>query len=126
MIKGVGVDIVNIPRFNKVIRRWGERFMERVFTFDEIAYSSARSRPEETLAGRFAAKEAFIKALGGSHGLSWRDIETGSRGNGIPCFKLDILRFKQLSQPFKAHLSISHDGDYAIAYCVLEVVSEDS
>ena len=63
-VMGLGVDLVLVPRFKKALDRWGERLTRRLFTAEELGYCLSRSRPEIHLAARFAAKEAFLKALG--------------------------------------------------------------
>ena len=76
MLKGCGIDLVEISRIKSAWERFGRRFLERVFTPSEQAYCLARKRPEESLAARFAAKEAVAKALGlGLGRFSWQEIE---------------------------------------------------
>lgn len=76
-ILGIGFDATDIPRVADVFRRYGDRFLRRVFTEREIAYCTRRRDPVPHLAGRFAAKEAAMKALGTGHsrGVLWKDIE---------------------------------------------------
>jgi len=76
-IIGLGFDATDIPRVREVFERYGERFLRRVFTDAEIAYCTRRRDPVPHLAGRFAAKEATMKALGTglSRGVAWKDIE---------------------------------------------------
>src|SRR5919197_116700 len=82
---GLGFDATDIPRIREMLDRYGERFLQRVFTAGEIAYCTQRRNPAPHLAGRFAAKEAAMKALGTGHsrGVLWRDIEV-IRGGGPP------------------------------------------
>jgi holo-[acyl-carrier protein] synthase len=77
MLVGTGVDLVEIPRIAHSLERFGERFMRRVFTDEEIAYCRARATAAESFAARFAAKEAGAKALGTGiqHGVSWKELE---------------------------------------------------
>ena len=84
-IIGLGVDATDIPRVRQTFARYGERFLRRVFTDGEIAYCTRRRNPAPHLAGRFAAKEAAMKALGTGHsrGVLWKDIEV-IRGGGPP------------------------------------------
>jgi holo-[acyl-carrier protein] synthase len=81
-ILGIGIDATDIPRIADVLERYGDRFLRRIFTDDEIAYCTRRRNPAPHLAGRFAAKEAAMKALGTghSHGVLWKDIEVVRRG----------------------------------------------
>ena len=82
-ILGIGLDATDIPRVAEVFERYGDRFLRRVFTDGEIAYCTRRRNPVPHLAGRFAAKEAAMKALGTGHsrGVLWKDIEV-VRGGG--------------------------------------------
>lgn len=81
-IIGLGIDATDIPRIVATLERYGERFMNRIFTDGEIAYCRRRREPAIHFAGRFAAKEAAMKALGTGHsqGVLWRDIEVIRRG----------------------------------------------
>ena len=115
-----GVDIIEIPRIKKTLDRYGERFLKRIFTPDEIAYCRGRS---PNLAGRFAAKEATMKALGtGVRGVGWKDIEVIRAESGAPSVKLhgrakvraEMLQVSELS------LSISHSREFAVAFVVAQ------
>jgi holo-[acyl-carrier protein] synthase len=77
MLVGTGIDLVEVERIARSIERFGERFLERIFTADEIAYCRARAASAESFAARFAAKEAGAKALGTGiqHGVSWKELE---------------------------------------------------
>jgi holo-[acyl-carrier protein] synthase len=88
-IIGLGIDATDIPRVADVFKRYGDRFLRRVFTEEEIAYCTRRRNPVPHLAGRFAAKEACMKALGTGHsrGVLWKDIEVVRRG-GPPQLRL--------------------------------------
>ena len=115
-----GVDIIEIPRIKKTLDRYGERFLKRIFTPDEITYCRGRS---PNLAGRFAAKEATMKALGtGVRGVGWKDIEVIRAESGAPSVKLhgrakaraEMLKVSELS------LSISHSREFAVAFVVAQ------
>ena len=119
MIIGIGVDIVQVNR----MERWigNTKLLERYFGKEEI--SSTRKTSTQTLAARFAAKEAFGKALGsGLANLSLKDIMVISQDNGKPELKLFGTAAKALekSGAVKVHISLSHERDYAIAMIVLE------
>jgi len=90
MIYGIGVDLVSVSRIKRVIRRWGDRFVCRVFAPDEVEFCSKRVSPSHAFALRFAAKEAFSKALGLGmrKGIQWRDIEVFNYPEGKPGLKL--------------------------------------
>jgi len=88
-IIGIGLDATDIPRIANTIERYGDRFLRRIFTDGEIGYCTRRREPAVHFAGRFAAKEAAMKALGTghSHGVLWRDVEVVRRG-GPPQLQL--------------------------------------
>lgn len=124
MIYGIGVDIVQIPRIEKLIEQQGDRFLNNVFTEAEIGFCREKARPASRFALRFAAKEAFVKALGTGfrNGLGFRQIEVTKDLNGRP-----ILGFHGKSKEIckergirKSHLSLSDDGLYAMAVVLLE------
>jgi len=115
-----GVDIIEIPRIKQVLDRYGQRFLNRVFTPDEIAYCRGRA---PNLAGRFAAKEAAMKALGtGVRGVSWKDIEVIRADSGAPSLRLHGRAEKraQRLQVGEMSLSISHSREYAVAFVVAQ------
>jgi holo-[acyl-carrier protein] synthase len=87
-ILGLGVDICEIARVERAISRH-PTFRERVFTPEEIAYCEGKARPGESFAGRFAAREATIKALGGYRGRRWQDISVTRHPSGAPAIRLD-------------------------------------
>ena len=113
-----GVDIIEIGRVNRVVDRWGERFLRWVYTDDEISYCRGRA---PNLAGRFAAKEAVMKALGtGARGVGWKDIEVVRQRGGAPSIHLSgraLTRSEKLGVT-EISLSISHSRDYAVAMVV--------
>ena len=101
----IGIDIVDVSRIEALEQRHGEHFLRRVFTDWEIAYAQRKRRSSETLAGRFAAKEAFMKAFG--RRLPWKEIEVLSGERGKP-----IIRYK--GERYEG-VSISHEKAYAVA-----------
>lgn len=121
-IIGIGLDATDIPRIDWAIARYGDRFLKRVFTDAEIAYCSARHNPAPHYAGRFAAKEAAMKALGTGHsqGVLWKDIEV-VRGGGPPRLQLHggaLLRFQRLGAT-SSLLTITHADTLALAQVLL-------
>jgi holo-[acyl-carrier protein] synthase len=118
-----GVDLVDIPRIERVLHRFGEKFLARVYTLDEIRYS--RGRPAE-LAARFAAKEAVAKALGvgmrvlSPVGIGWLDVETLNEIGGKPYVVLHgrARALAQAQELTEWAISLSHDGGIAIAFVV--------
>lgn len=124
MIVGTGIDIVNIERIEGVMTRWGDLFLGRVFTEKEINWCQQRTRPPECFAIRFAAKEAFLKAigLGLRNGILWTDIEVENDPMGKPLFSFH-RKAKEVIETYhiqKALLTLSHDRPYAVAHVILE------
>ena len=118
-----GVDLIEVNRVESAIAKYGERFLNRVFTESELAY--CRGRPHE-LAARFAAKEALSKLLGVGiqhrDGVHWREIEVISGERGKPSVKLSgkaARRAKEIGIQ-KFSLSLSHSRDHAIAMVVAQ------
>jgi holo-[acyl-carrier protein] synthase len=121
-IIGIGLDATDIPRIDKAIARYGDRFIHRIFTEGEIAYCSAKHHPAPHYAGRFAAKEAAMKALGTglTRGVTWRDIEV-VRGGGPPCLLLrgGALRHFQKLGATSSLLTITHADTLALAQVLI-------
>ena len=122
-IKGIGVDLAQIRRLRRVVERWDDRFLRRVFTEDEIAYCRRRRDPIPHLAARFAAKEATLKALGTGlrMGIKWQELEVRRERGQAPVMVLSG-RCQALAQAKGAGsvlLSLTHDGDYAMAQAML-------
>jgi holo-[acyl-carrier protein] synthase len=89
MIRGLGVDIIEVPRMERAVVRWGDAFLGRVFTDAERHHAAQAPAAAQRLAGRFAAKEAVMKALGlGRQGLGWRDVEIATDAIGRPLVRL--------------------------------------
>jgi holo-[acyl-carrier protein] synthase len=124
MIVGTGIDIAEVDRIASSIGRFGRRFLERVFTADEIRYCESKANKAERYAGRFAAKEAGMKAIGTgwNRGVRWQDIEVrrtpGSRPTIV--FHNKAEEFFQKLGGVRAHLSITHTKDSAMAQVILE------
>jgi len=117
-IIGLGLDATDIGRIEETITRYGERFLRRIFTADEIAYCTRRREPAIHFAGRFAAKEAAMKALGTghSHGVLWRDVEVVRRG-GPPQLRLHggAARRFAATGARSSLLTITHSDALALA-----------
>ena len=113
MILGVGVDIIEVDRIKTIVEK-NPRFLKRVFTETEIAYCSNMKNKHQHLAARFAAKEAFFKALGQK--ISWTDVGIKNLPSGKPVLEIQSKK----RYPFdKADVSISHLKDYAVATVIL-------
>ena len=124
MIIGTGIDIVNIDRIDHLLTRWGDPFRCRVFTEREIVRCQKQARPSECFALRFAAKEAFLKAIGLGYrkGIRWTDIEVENDAMGKPSLSIQG-KAKELVQMLRVHqalLTLSHDRPYAVAHVILE------
>ena len=123
MIKGIGIDIVEIERVKAAVEKYGRAFLDKIFTARELKYcrrSKAFKYPE--LAVRFAAKEAYSKAVGTGiagfgrrrNGLNWKSIEIGNSASGKPFLSINN-RIDRKSQ-----VSLSHSRDYAVASVYVE------
>jgi len=124
MIYGIGIDLVMVKRIEEALQRWGERFQRKVFTAYEIDYCSQKRNPSPHFAARFAAKEAFVKALGLGmrRGVHWKDVEVQRGPLGKPLLKLsgrawEICQRDKIEGLF---LSLTHDYEYSSAMVVLE------
>src|SRR5512140_1193874 len=124
MIAGIGVDVVDIARVQALLDRHGERFLRRVFTEEEAAYAMGGANKAERLAGRFAVKEAVMKALGTgkSQGILWRDVETLRGRLGKPEVRLhgQAVKWGKLRGYGAVHVSSTHDGGKAVAFVILD------
>lgn len=120
VVNAIGTDIEEIERVREVVERWGDKFLRRVFTDDEIAYCNGLAEKYGSMAARFAAKEAVIKALGlgKGHGLRWKDIEIVNNKNGKPCVKL-YGNARKLAKEEKVLISLSHARKYVVAMAVI-------
>ncbi len=123
MVKGIGVDIIDIPRVKKMVDK-ESRFFEKVFSETEIRYCRSKYREEVHFAARFAAKEAFFKAMGTGwrYGMRWQDISVENDELGKPEIKLSGKTLENFEKNrFKhIHLSISHTKEYAVAFVTIE------
>ena len=124
MIVGTGIDIAEVPRVAEAIERYGQRFLQRIFTEGEIRYCESKANRVERYAARFAAKEAGMKALGTgwNHGVRWRDIEVRRQAGGRP-----TLEFHGKAGEFASNmgvtniaLSLTHTAEEAMAQVILE------
>ena len=123
MIIGIGTDIIEINRIEKVMMRTSS-FLDKSFTDNEIEYFKLKGFKGNVIAGNFAAKEAISKALGtGFRGFGLKDIEVLRDELGKPVVNLSYKIYKLLDiKEFNIHVSISHSKENAIAYAVMEVI----
>jgi holo-[acyl-carrier protein] synthase len=121
VIVGIGIDLCEISRIERLLARYGNRLAHKLFTEEERSYSFARARPAESLAARFAAKEAALKALGVPPGLRWHELAVGGAG-GAPALELSgaAAAAARARGVVRCHLSLTHACDLAIAQVVLE------
>jgi len=124
MIVGTGIDIAEVPRIGQAIERFGERFLQRIFTAGEIRYCDSKANRVERYAARFAAKEAAMKALGTgwNHGVRWRDCEVVRAPGGRPTmtFHGKAGEFAVKMGVKNIALSLTHTTEQAIAQLILE------
>jgi holo-[acyl-carrier protein] synthase len=128
MIVGIGTDLCDIDRIAGAIERRGQKFLDRMFTPAEHAAAQRRPEPDPFYAGRFAAKEACVKALGSgiTEQVRWTDIEVFASPSGQPVVTLSggaLRRLRRLIGPKRSgtiHISISHEQELACAFVVIE------
>ena len=118
-IVGLGVDICEIPRMERALARHPS-MRERVFTAEERAYCDGKARPAESYAGRFAAREATIKALGGYRGKRWHDIHVSRQPSGAPSIVLEgnAERRADMQSISRVLITFTHERTFAVAFAV--------
>jgi holo-[acyl-carrier protein] synthase len=124
MIVGTGIDIAEVPRIAQAIERYGNRFLQRIFTEGERRYCDSKANRIERYAARFAAKEAAMKALGTgwNRGVRWRDVEVCREPGGRPTIAFHGQAAEVAGKLGAVHiaLSLSHTAGQAIAQVILE------
>jgi holo-[acyl-carrier protein] synthase len=126
MVEGIGIDVVEIDRMHRTIGQWGDVFLRKILTDQEIAYASSKRTPVPHIAGRFAVKEAVAKALtiGWSTGFRWKDVEVTNDPRGKPTVIL-YGRLKEMLQDSKVLVSISHSDNVVVAIAIIEKKERD-
>jgi holo-[acyl-carrier protein] synthase len=123
-VLGIGVDLVENVRIQHSLDRFGERFLQRVFTAGEIEYSQSMKYPERHLAARFAAKEAVSKAFGTGIGraMGWKDIDVHRKASGEPFVVLEggAKKLAEERRVSKVSITLSHTEHHAMAMIVME------
>jgi len=114
MILGTGIDIIEIKRIVKAIERWGDHFLNHIFCDEEINYARQHKNSSQHLAGRFAAKEAILKAIGDNAHVKWKDMKILNDEHGKPYCVYNDKNFKN-----KILISISHNKNYAVASAII-------
>jgi len=124
MIRGVGVDVVDVQRMKETLIDQGDRFIRKVFTEAEIDYCERKPKPYEHFAARFAAKEAVSKALetGWTGTFRWKDVEVLNEPSGAPRVTLHNETAASLVN-HRVHLSLSHSERTVVAFVVVEFLS---
>lgn len=124
MVSGIGIDMVRNSRIENLIERWGEKFLRKVFTDDELAQNGSARNREISYAANYAVKEAFVKALGTGfrRGIKFHNIAVMRNDLGKPFIDLrgstkEIAEQRGLT---RIHTTISHDGEYSVAVVILE------
>ncbi|MFQ5729510.1 MAG: holo-ACP synthase [Waddliaceae bacterium] len=119
MAKGLGTDIIEIGRIERIILRYGHKFLDRLFTKEEQSYCLTHKKSSQHFAGRFSAKEAVVKSLGTGlrRGITWLDIEIINDEKGKPQVKLSPMLSQKFDHP-EFLLSISHSQKYATAVAI--------
>lgn len=116
MEAGIGLDLVEVRRIERLTRRWGRRFLDRIFTEGELASVLGKRKPAEHLAARFAAKEALLKAANLLPCRRWREIEVRNRPSGEPYFS----KLPEGLEPERVKLSLTHAAGVAVAIVLIE------
>jgi holo-[acyl-carrier protein] synthase len=121
MVKGIGVDIIEIDRIAKSITDLGDHFLQKIFTPGEISYCNAKPNAFQHFAARFAAKEALSKAIstGWAGEFRWKDVEVMNEPTGKPVLALHGGMREALSQS-KVFVSLSHSDHHVVAMVVIE------
>ena len=124
MILGTGVDLAEVGRIREAIERYGDRFIRRIYTDAEIAYVERKANKFERYAGRFAAKEAGMKAIGTGwkRGVRWQDFEVSNLPSGRPTLRLhgEAARIAEKMGVKGISLSITHTAELGMAHVILE------
>ena len=121
-VAGIGVDTVDLIRFKKAVKEWGDRFVEKIFTQKEITYAETKGDRSMHMAGKFAAKEAVKKALpdGAEIGLAWTEIEILNGGDGKPYVFLNghAVALMERANLERILVSISHTKTVAVSNAI--------
>ncbi len=121
MVFGIGVDIIEIERVQSSVEKYGDQFLNKVYTQTELDYSLSKANKYQHLAARFAAKEAVFKALttGWNKEVGWQDIEIYNEPNGMPLVKLKGELESFLSNGKSLKISMSHSRDYVVCIAII-------
>lgn len=134
MIIGIGVDLVDNRRIERLLKKFGQRFTEKIFTVNERAYADHSPCPLLAYTNRFAAKEAAVKALGTGFrdGIRWHDIEVSRARSGAPSLVLHgqasktLLSLVPRGMTATSHVSFSDEPPYSTVFVILSAISKES
>jgi len=121
MVLGIGIDIIEIDRIKKSVEKFGDQFLNKIFTKGELDYSLSKKNKYQHLAARFAAKEAIAKSLAGgdNKGFRWKDIEIYNEKNGLPQVRLNGDLRKFISNDKSLKITMSHSDNYVTCFAIL-------
>ena len=123
MIIGVGIDIVDIRRIDSLLQKFGNRFLQKIYTADEIRFCCSRRNVAGSLAKMYALKEATLKAIADVTGIRWHDIEVNHEENGCPRVAVTGNALGNLRKKIKKYdikVTTSDEREYAIAYVIIQ------
>ena len=125
MISSIGIDIAEVARMKQAVERWGDHFLDKVFTPSEIAFCRNRANRYQALAARFACKEAVSKCLGTGfrRGVNPKMIEIVDNERSRPTVRL-YGRAAEFGRGYRFHLSLSHERNYVVAVAMMERIPE--
>ncbi|MBU2494745.1 MAG: holo-ACP synthase [Bacteroidetes bacterium] len=121
MILGIGIDIIEIERIKDSVERFGDAFLNKIFTKTELDYSLSKKNKYQHLAARFAAKEAIAKALYsvGDEGFEWKNVEIYNELNGLPKAKLFGKLKELVAEGNELKITMSHSNHYVTCFAIL-------
>ena len=121
MVIGIGIDIIEIDRIKSNVEKYGDEFLNKVFTPNEIEYCMPKTNKYQHLAARYAAKEAVYKALatGWQEGLSWQDVEITNEPTGMPIANVSRKLKKFFSTDKELKISMSHSRNYVTCVAII-------
>ena len=127
MVIGIGIDIIEIDRVRESVDKYGDHFLQKIYTEKELKYCLNKSDKYQHLAARFAAKEAVYKALssGWDKNIGWKNIEITNLPNGMPVVTLNGEVRKFLSDQKNLKISISHSRDYVASVAIIYKETND-
>jgi holo-[acyl-carrier protein] synthase len=121
MVLGIGIDIIEITRIKASVEKFGDRFLDRIFTKNELDYCLKKHNKYQHLAARFAAKEAVFKAMESKwkKGMTWKDIEISNEPSGLPVVKLNGKMKSVLKSENNLKISMSHSDNYVTCVALI-------